>query len=245
MYDQSAINNPKYRKIFGQMEDVTRKEANSLYKKIISETAIGLKQYGFQKSNSVTLERANENMVQKLNFQRYTHLPTITINTSIRPKFISKTDDRILPLCKRIDKFDSRESSWYPIKRDTKSVAHELLTIITDKVLPYFDSLDTPDKIIKNIDKIENDGYVSPENVLLYCALRTGNNDLSIKYLDKEINLVNLQIAQGANPVEYGKYLEYFILLKSYVIEGNYQKINILLSSYEQEYMEKKYGNKL
>ncbi|MCX7921370.1 MAG: DUF4304 domain-containing protein [Clostridia bacterium] len=245
MYEKSLIQNPEYRKRFGEMEDITRKEADSLYKKIISEVNSGLKQYDFKKSNSTTLERINEYMVQKLNFQRYTHLPTITINTAIRPKFINSTDDGILPLCKRLHEFDSRDSSWYPIQRDVKSVSNELLSIITDKVLPYFERLDTPEKIIENRDMLENSGYTSPETVILYCALKAGNNEVSKIYLEKEINRVNTQIAQGANPDEYGRYLEYFIYLKSLVMEGRYQEINNLLASYEEEYLVKKFGKKL
>lgn len=244
MYEKSSILDPVYRKRFGEMGDVTRKEADALYKKIISEVNSGLKQFGFTKYNSTTLERVNEYMVQKLNFQRYTHLPTITINTAIRLKFIGTTDDGILPLCKRLHKFDSKESSWYPIRRDTKSVSNELLLIIVEKVLPYFEKLDTPEKIIENREMLENNGYTSPQTEILYCALKTNNKEISISYLDKEINRVSTQIVQVANPDEYGQYLDYFLELKYLVKEERYQEINSLLMNYENEYILKKFGKK-
>lgn len=244
MYDQSFIENPHYRKIYGDMEDVTRKEADLLYKKIINEVAAGLKQYGFRKSKSNTLERNNEYMIQILNFQRYTHLPTITLNTAIRPFFINTTNDGILPLCKRIHNFDFKESSWYPIKRDTKFVSNKLLSIIIEKVVPYFERLETPEKIIENRELIEGSEYTSSASVILHCALKSSNNEISLLFLDKEINRVDAQIAGGANPNEYGRYLEYFTYLKALVISGRWQEIHSLLKSYQEEFIEKKYGTK-
>ncbi|KNY26931.1 DUF4304 domain-containing protein [Pseudobacteroides cellulosolvens] len=244
MYDQSFIQNSEYRKRFGDMEDITRKEADTLYKKIINEVASGLKQYGFRKSNSVTLERVNEYMIQILNFQRHTHLPTITINTAIRPLFINSTDDRILPLCKRLDKFDSKESSWYPIRRDTKTASGELLSIIINRVLPYFEHLDSPENIIHNREMLEAGEYTSPSSVILPCALKTGNMEVSILYLDKEIDRVNAQIAQGADPNEYRRYLDYFMYLKSLIVKGSFHEIYSLLKSYEKAFLEKKYKKK-
>lgn len=245
MYDINFINNPEYRKRFGDMEEITRKEADSLYKKIITEVATGLKQYGFKKSKSTSLERKNEFLVQILNFQRYTHLPTITINTAIRPLFLSTTDDFILPLCKRLHHFDSKESAWYPIKRDTKTVSGELLSILVDMVLTYFDKLDTPKKIIDNLDIIENGEYTSPSSVILPCALKDCNSEISLLYIDKEINRLNTQIAESANSSEYGCYLEYYISLKSLVEENKWLDINNLLQSYEQEFVQKKYGKRV
>lgn len=184
-------------------------------------------------------------MIQILNFQRYTHLPSITINTAIRPMFLNTIDDGILPLCKRLHQFDSKESAWYPIKRNTESTSSELLSILVDKVLPYFNKLDTPEKIITNLNNIENGEYTSPSSVILPCALKIGSAEISLLYLDKEINRVNTQIAQGANPNEYGRYLKYFIYLKSLVIENKWQEINALLQSNQQEFIDRKYRKKV
>ncbi|CAN7768829.1 hypothetical protein LJR153_007380 [Paenibacillus sp. LjRoot153] len=64
MYDESFITDTVTRQRFGEMDLVTRSEADKLYKKIIGEVYRKLKNYGFKKKGSVSFVRLDNEMFQ-------------------------------------------------------------------------------------------------------------------------------------------------------------------------------------
>jgi len=72
-----------------------------------------MRKIGFRKQGSVTLVRIDNEMYQILNFQKHTHLPSITLNVAFCPIYSRNFKNYMLPSCKRLGYFESDLDLWH------------------------------------------------------------------------------------------------------------------------------------
>lgn len=224
-------------------ENLTSSLINQLFKKVIEEVYMELIMFGFKKKGSLDLSRIDNSMYQKLNFQRHTHQPLMTVNVTFRPFFLDSTDDSVLQSNKRIGLFEFDYDKWFEIQDDYKETSTKIIKLIIDKVLPYYEGLNTPKKVLENLDQLDSEEYYKHSQLILFSALKEHNIEISLKYLDstigyllndkKTIESINGDVSGIKDRLEYYKGLQFM------VHQNNFNEIDVLLTKFQDEFLKK------
>jgi hypothetical protein len=217
-------------------ETLTQEDAHKIYLKIIRKVHSNIKDKGFIKRGSVNLYRIENEIMQWLNFQKSEYGPTLTINTSIRPIFWYRTEDYYLLTGERIGQFDEGFDKWYPIERDYLKLVDFLTVLINEKVFPHFERCISPKKVIQNIAILENEKHISYDDLILFSALRENNYEISIKYIEKELNSI-LKDTRDLDWVNNDK--KFYSEMHELVKQKNFSEINSRLDSFKEEFIKK------
>jgi hypothetical protein len=217
-------------------ETLTQEDAHKIYLKIIRKVHSNIKDKGFIKRGSVNLYRIENEISQRLNFQKSVGGLRLTINTAIRPIFWNRTEDYYLLTSKRIGEFDTGMDTWYPIKRDYLAITEYLTFLINERVLPHFEKCNSPRKVIQNIAILENEKHISYDDLILFSALRESNYETSLRFLEKKLESL-LKEDVSIDWVNNDK--KFYSEMHELVKQKNFSEINSRLDSFKEEFIKK------
>ncbi|TXK85811.1 DUF4304 domain-containing protein [Paenibacillus sp. N3.4] len=219
---------------------LTSSEINQIYKEIIEDVYEALKPFGFRKKGVLNLVRIDGCMYQKLNFQKHTYSPLMTINVTFRPLFLNNTDDNTLGSNKRLCFFESDLHNWYDIQLNYKETSNKIIKLLIDKVLPYYDGLNTSKMVLDKSSQLTSYFH---QQLILFSALKEHESEISLRYLDiilqglhdhkKDVENINRDVSGFNNGIKY------YSDLKHMVHNKNFAEIDLLLKGYEGEFLKK------
>ncbi|OAS21558.1 DUF4304 domain-containing protein [Paenibacillus oryzisoli] len=219
---------------------LTSSEINQIYKEIIVDVYEALKPLGFRKKGVLNLVRIDGCMYQKMNFQKHTYSPLMTLNVTFRPLFLKNTEDNTLESSKRLCFFESDLHNWYEIQLNYKETSNKIIKLIIDKVLPYYDGLNTSKLVLEKLSELPS--YLH-QQLILFSALKEHDSEISSRYLDiilqglhdhkKDVEGINSDVSGFNNGIKY------YSDLKLMVDNKNFAEIDLLLLGYEGEFLKK------
>lgn len=215
---------------------ISKHEFFYLVENLVNAVLKHLKRFGF-KEKEMILFRIQNDIVQKIIFEADYYRGAIRVDLAIEPVFGLKSDFLYNDRQKELREFDEDNFNWYLLsKEEYPALVRYLCDLIEKKVQPFFDSLNSPEKILNNLKKLEKNNRKF-DYLIMMSALWEGKKEVAVYQIENKL----MEMEEDKNLAFVKKHYFYLNKMNGFLKEGDLKKIKENLLENKRKYFEFNY----